>query len=230
MPKKQSTKHKTTKFPFAHPTKHGRLHWKKVLYIVLGGAFGLVLVAAVTAQVIYNKLLWDWASEQSTVKITLLIQSALEGLESIKAEPGDAEDGRQLIPESRLALPAETDEVRRLLYHYNAADSGTDGAGYTWDYPETVQVTTKQLAVQSRTRLMTGHKTEDVFNLLPAAQACNRGFTLQFTGENENGLRLSGQRQLSDGRTLYVFREPACNFDEDTVDALETYLLQAQSY
>lgn len=228
MPKKQ--KSKKSKFPFAHPTKHGKLHWKKVLMIVLIGTFGLLIAAGVTAQIIYNKFIWDRTAENGSLKITLLIQSALEGLENLKSSPAVAADGTLLIKEAKLKLPAETAEVRKLLYYHTPADSGTDGAGYSWDMPESVQITTQQLSTSSRQRLLAMPDVDAVFNLVPEAQACNRGFTLQFKADDSNGLKLSGQKRLQDGRTLYIYREPACNYIPEIVDSLETYLLQAQSY
>lgn len=228
MPKRQTTK--KSKLPFAHPTKHGKLHWKKVLIIVLIGTFGLLIAAGITAQVIYNKFIWDRTAENGSLKITLLIQSALEGLEDLKSAPAQGPDGTQLIKEMRLSLPAETDNVRKLMYFYQAADAGTDGAGYNWNMPESVQITTKQLAGISRQRLLVGQTVDDIFSFVPEAQACNRGFVLQFTAGDDNGLTLSGTRRLQDGRTLYVYREPECKSHVYTVDQLEAYLLQAQSY
>jgi hypothetical protein len=228
MPKKQKVK--KSKFPFAHPTRHGKLHFKKLLFIILIGAFGLVLAAAITAQVLYNKFVWDRLSENSSIKITLLIQSALEGLEDLKTSPEKLSDGTMFIKEARLKMPAETDDVRKLLYYYSPEDAGDDGHGYSWNTPESLEITTKQLSSQSRYKLMNGVTVDDLFKLVPEAQACSRGFLLLFVKDDENGRVLSGQKVLQDGRTVYVYNEPGCSSYEYFTKPLEAYLLQAQSY
>ena len=227
MPKKQTKKKKPS---FAHPTRHGKMHWKKLLFIVIFGAFGLVVAAAITAQVLYNRFVWDRLYENSSLKITLLIQAALEGLEELKTSPENSSDGKLLIKEARLKLPAETTDVRKVLYYYNPATSGTDGTGYTWNESEYIQITTQQLASLSRNKLLTGMSVEEVFNYVPEAQACNRGFSLYFEEKDDNGLTLSGTVVLKDGRTLYVYREPACVSVIENVDKFEAYLLKAESY
>lgn len=232
MPKKQKTRRSAAKakFPFAHPTKHGKLHWKKVTLIVLAGTMGLLLAAAITAQAIYNRFVWDRLAENGSLRITLLIQNALEGLDNLKISPEQAADGSLLIKEMKLKLPAETADVRKLMYFYSPADSGSDDTGYSWNMPESVQITTKQLSDSSRQRLLVANSPLEVFEYVPEAQACNRGFLLQFQADSENGLTLSGQKQLKDGRTVYVYREPNCKYLGYSVDALEEFLLRAESY
>jgi hypothetical protein len=206
--------------------KHFRFSWK---YLFLAIAILLALLM-ITAQVLYDKFIWDRTAEHGTLKVTILIQSALEQLEDLKDTPKEGPNKSQLIEEARLLLPAETDNVRRLLYFHNPADSSTDGTGYTWNTPESVQITTKQLASVTRQRIMAGQDINEIFSYVPEAQACNRGFMLQFTESSDNGLKFSGTKQLKDGRTLYVYREPECKLYEDGMNELEAYLLQAQSY
>lgn len=200
--------------------------WK---YLILAAVVLLALLL-VAVQICFNKFIWDRTAEHGTLKVTILIQSALEQLEDLKETPKEGPNKSQLIEEARLMLPAETDNVRRLLYFHNPADSSTDGTGYVWNTPESVQITTKQLASVTRQRIMTGQNIEEIFGYVPEAQACNRGFALQFTAGSDNGLIFSGTKQLKDGRTLYVYREPECKLYEEGMNELEAYLLQAQSY
>ncbi len=228
MPQKRKTKKQTKKstFPFSHPTRHGRLHWKKGLLIIVLGSFGLVLAAAITAQAAYNRIVWNWMQEHSTVKITLLIQSAMRGLDELKSMPEKTDDGALLIKEARLKLPAETSEVRKLLYFYSPSNSTYQVP----DEPEILQITTGQISTLSRERLLTGQTVDHVFTMVPEAQACNRGMTIEFQPNNDFGLKLSGSKRLQDGRTLYLYREPNCKHYDDLLNSLETHLLRAESY
>lgn len=189
MPNKQKSRKSAAKakFPFAPPTKHGKLHWKKVIIIISAGTLVLLLAAIITAQAIYNRFVWDRLAENSSLRVTLLIQSALEGLDNLKSNPDKSSDGSLLVKEIRLTLPAETVNVRDLMYYYSPADSGDDGSGYSWDIPESVQVTTRQLSASTRQRLLAVSGPLEVFEYVPEAQACNRGFLLQFQADTENG-------------------------------------------
>jgi hypothetical protein len=138
-----------------------------------------------------------------------------------------------LIPEARLKLPPENSDVRQLLYIHEPQDNGQEGNDYTWNTPESIQITTSQLSTTTRQRLFTTTNVDDLFKQVPEAQACSRGFRLVFAEinpEEESGLEFSGSRNLDDGRKLFVYRETECKYISEIVDSLETYLLQAQSY
>jgi len=220
MPKKQ----KNNKLPpFAHPFKHGRLHWKKVLFIVMIGTFGLVLASAVTAQVFYNKYVYDFLGYNSVFQMRTYVKEAINGLIEIYEVVG--EDNR--IEKAKLLLPAETDEVNKVVYFYTPEDKGTYEDGTAYSSPEMVQITTRRLA-QSGTVALNTTDFDALFSGIPQAQACTRSFILHFKAINDNGLTLSVIKKLQDGRTLYIYREPACM--QYGMDELEAYLNLAQSY
>lgn len=144
----------------------------------------------------------------------ILIKSAADNLDELRTRVGD--DRR--IPEIRLQLPPENHDIEGLKYLYH-------------DDSALVEITSRTLTLALPTKLLTQKNIHDLFNEVPEVQACSRGFTLQFdekTKDAEN-LKLSGTKNLSDERTLYIYRETACNIDYG-MDELEAYLMQAQSY
>ncbi len=223
MPKKQ----KRSKFPFAHPTKHGRLHWKKAIIIILCGAFGLLLAAAILAQFFFNRYVFDSLRHVGVFEMRLLIQDAMEGLEDIKSSPEKGSDGRLYIPEARLVLPKESEQVRKLLYFYNPRQDDPDGAGEALAIPETLDATTSAISKMARGSIYSDDM-EEMFNRLPEAQACIRGYHIYFEPQDGSPYELTGSKQLSDGRTLYLYGEPYCQLGD--VEALGDFLLQANSY
>jgi hypothetical protein len=230
MPKKQTTKKKSqkSKLPFAHPTKHGSLHWKKLLFIVLYGAFGLVIVAAVVAQMFYNKYLWDVTYQQGFFQTRSMIVDAIKGIDDSKSTL----DTNNRIPEVKLQLPEPTTEVSKLKYYYEKGNP-TLASEFALPIPESVEITTQSISSIGISGLYTyydGYTYDDLFDSVPFAQACNRGFQIQFEAfsDNDTGVKT---KKLNDGRTLHLQRELGCNgIASDQMDALESYLLQAQSY
>ncbi len=187
---------------------------KSKLKIAALATFGLVLIAAVTAQVWYNLYVWNATQEHAAFKMGTLIKTAIDNLDDIKTDLGN--DGR--IEELRLQLPAQNDDVDDMRYLY-------------FDNPQHAQVTSRLLVTSKTSQLLTQRNTDDLFEAAPGTQACSRGFTLRFSKltDDSDTLRLSGTRNLNDGRTLYVYRETTC----DTLyglNELEAHLLQAQSY
>jgi hypothetical protein len=226
MPKKQTVKNKKNLIPFAHPTKHGKLHWKKLVYIILTGVFILLMAAGATAQVAYNYYVNRTIAHLTSFQIRTLIIEAIEGHDSIKLKP--TADMR--IPEARLQLPAPTNEVRDLLYVYEPAgqfDDTVTGEKYTT--AERIQVTTASLSRSGRSLLNAYDENNPLllFERVPIAQACSRGFSLQFASE-DNSLILTGTTALADGRTLYIYQEPACTIYG--TDEFEAYLSKITSY
>lgn len=226
MPKKQRAKKKKSLIPFAHPTRHGKLHWKKFIYLVLIGAFILLMAAGVTAQVAHNYYVNRTIQQLSSFQIRTLIIEAIEGLDSIKLKP--SADMR--IPEARLQLPAPTNEVRDVLYVYEPAEQYDDTVtGEKETTAERVRITTASLSRSGRSLLNAYDENNPLllFERVPTAQACSRGFSLQFASE-DNGLILTGTTALADGRTLYIYQEPSCSIYG--TDELEAYLSKITSY
>lgn len=203
MPKKQKNKYKP--------------NWKTFGLVVAG----LVLATAVTAQVCYNKFMWDVAQEHSAFKMGTLIKSAVDNLDELKTELGS--DGK--IEEMRIQLPEENPNVFGVRYfHFDAGEQGDES-------PEYVQITSRSLTTQKTNLLIVQRNVEELFETVPGTQACSRGFLLQTSelADDSDSLALSGTSQLEDGRTLYVYRETACNANYG-LNELEDYLLQAKSY
>lgn len=203
MPKKQKNKFKPS--------------WKIFGLITAG----LILVAMITAQVMYNRYMWDVAEEHAAFKMGTLIKSAVDNLDDLKTELGS--DGK--VEELRIQLPEDNPDVYGVRYfHYDAGEQGDES-------PEYVQITSRTLVKQKTNTLIVHRNVEELFEAVPGTQACARGFLLQTSeaSDDTNSLVLSGTRQLNDGRTLYVYRETACNATYG-LDELEDYLLQAKSY
>jgi len=230
MPKKQTTKKKSqkSKLPFAHPTKHGKLHWNKLLFIVLYGAFGLVIAAAIIAQMFYNKYLWDVTYQQQVYITRSFMVDAIKGIDDSKSSP----DTNNRIPEVKLQLPEPTTEVSKLKYYYEKGNP-TLASEFALPIPESVEITTQSLSNLGISRLNAYYDRtayEDLNNNNVFAGACNRGFSIQFEPYWDKW-KNDVSKQLNDGRTMYLYRERGCNgIASDEMDALESYLLQAQSY
>lgn len=221
MPKKQTRRKKLP--AYAHPSRHRQLHWKKIIYIVMFGAFGLVLVAAIIAQLFFNKYVNNSLHSISAFQMRTLIADAIDGLVDNMKSP----DETARIKEARLQLPAETDEVQGIVYTHSPADKGYMEDGTTYEVPEMLQVTTRSLAKSGLSRL-NPTDMNTLFRGVPEAQACTRGFLIYFAAQDDTGLPLAGTPKLQDGRTLYMYREDACR--QYGMDELQGYLLQAQSY
>lgn len=216
-------KHKNNKTKSSSKSVLGQAISSKLKLILDILALALITVAVI-AQIAYNKIVWDRLEETSNLKVAMMIQNAMDGLENLKSSPTKLADGSLLIEEGRLKLPPANENIRNLIYFYNWPTSGTDENGYTWDDPEFIEVTTKQIAGISKYKVLNGTTVEDTFDAVPEAQACNRGFKIQF----EEGEGFDKSVRLEDGRTMFLFRDAGCKMF--AMDALEDYLLQAKSY
>ncbi len=225
MPKKQTSKKKLVKstMPFAHPTRHGKLHWRKILFLTIIGSYLLVLTAAISVQYFYNLIVWSELSRNSIYRMSSLIIDSIDGLTEIKSSPDEA----NRIPEVRLQLSEPTENVKNILYTYEKQQPSPDPNNELYmPFPESLQITSKSITNYGKSKLIPGNSMEELFNNVPEAQACARGFTLQF--EPISDYKDVNNFKLNDGRTLYLYREPACSSEE--MSNLEAYLLQAQSY
>jgi hypothetical protein len=177
-----------------------------------------LVLLGVVSQIAFDRMIWQEQQGQATFRMRTLIGDAINGLNDLKSSP----NANNQIPEVRLQLPPETTYVARVTYLVDK--------NYDTSEVEDVMVTTKSLSSIATGQMNGANDMNTLFDMVPQAQACSRGFTLQFKPTQASGttFKLSGTVNLHDGRTLYVYREPACKVTG--VDELEKYLLQAQSY
>jgi hypothetical protein len=205
--------------------KTRKLNGKLLLALVLG----LLLVIGVLAQIIFNIFVTQQLQQLSAFHTSSLIRDAIQGIEEQKTKLSN----NNRIPEARLQLPAKPESITSVVYYYEEASD---------NWPESFQVTTNDLVALGLSKL-NGQSHEEIFENVPEAQACSRGFTLRFN--QPEGEKAHTSKKLVDGRTLYVWREHQCgqggrNHNEpgtsdadmrfQAMDELESYLLRAQSY
>lgn len=191
----------------------------KALLVILG----LVLVFMICAQLVFNFVVWKYIKELQTVNFANLSKSALKELEDIMIRPEKGTDNRRYIPEAKLVLPAESPELDRVIYLHHPKGDGEFAT------PESLQMNTKSIYSRAISSLYASNINELLYDVMPGVQACSRGFMLQFEPlESTETVKLSGTVKLQDGRTLYVYRETNCNYEE--LNQFESYLLKAQSY
>lgn len=200
---------------------------KKAIAIVI---VGIVLVSLVVAQICFNRFVLKELHRHSAFQMRSLIVEAMQGLDDLRQSP---ENDRR-IPEVRAVLPEPSPEVQNLRYLYHEPVDGSAAH---------IEITTKELIQTAKS--IHGETVEEVFDRVPEAQACNRGFSLYFGDTNVgeysgDTLSFVSEKQLNDGRVVQVWREKGCG-DQSNSDTtgyqnhefmnnLEKHLLQIQSY
>lgn len=202
----------------------------RVIYTIVG----VVLLAALAAQMWFNLFMWDTAQKQAAFQMRSLLVDSIRGIDNMRRMPQD-----NRIPEARLLLPKENAEVGPIRYHYN---------DFYEDEPVTLNVSSNSLVTAGIGMINTNAENmERLFGNVVKSQACVTGFTIAFDekyvgeqgDENTTGEYLAGTKQLADGRTMYLWRQNKCgSSDSDSSDFSshqlmndhEKYLLQIESY
>ncbi len=191
---------------------------------------GSLLVLVIIAQILFNIFVWQELQRNTVFNLRSSLIEAMRGLDEMRKSP---EDGRR-IPEASIILPEETDEVQSIRYIYNdPIDS----------MPPLLEITTKEL---SKTIMkIYGTSVENLFEQVPEAQACSRGFSIVFGEPAPNQLSSSSfifvsKKRLADGREVQLWRDRACGEADSwesvkqerhsMMNDLEKHLLQIDSY
>lgn len=212
-----------------------KINTKTILLIVLV----IALLIGVIGQIVFDAYLWKVDKLNGAFALRTSFKDAILDLEATRKSPID----RQKIPEARLILPGETNDVNNIRYAYYSKDEGQ---------PETIDIGTIELT-NAGFISMNGQNVQEVLDNVPEAQACARGFHIYFEDpkvqDSSSDIKVVGTKKLADNREMYLVREMKCgrntkltqynnseapNFDKtyrsDMMDELEKYLLQAQSY
>ncbi len=177
----------------------------------------LIQFLAILILAFYARFTQTQLQELSTIKIGSLIINAVDGLTD---EPNiDPQTGNIYIHEAQLMLPVQNDPGPKLLYRYTPADESGQG--------EEVRLIDKSYFNQAKVPMVNSQSIEQLFDALPKLQACNRGYQIQFVKRTETDIPLIFEKQLKDGRTIYVYLEDLCS---QTKDTMVPYLLQIDSY
>lgn len=200
---------------------------KKTIILIIAG---LIVVLAITAQVCFNLFVLKELQRHSAFTTRTLIVDAIQSLDELRKSP----EGGRRIPEARVILPPESENIVNLRYTYSEP---------TDDMPASIEITTKGLTQMAIG--LNGTTVEEVFSQVPQAQACHRGFSI-FFGETRVGeylgdtLAFVSKKQLADGREVQLWREKNCGKENDRnsnsahnyeiMNQLEQHLLQMDSY
>jgi hypothetical protein len=155
---------------------------------------------------------------QSTIKISTLINNAVEALNS--PIPQDAKTGTLYIREAKMTLPPAPDRSLMFYYSYNPSIDGMN---------EEIRFSNKQLVDMQKNKVYAHQTLKEVFDEVPKLQACSRGYLVIFNKPDkfETDGHEVFQKKLKDGRTAYVYLEDKC---ADNKEKFIPYLQQMDSY
>lgn len=209
------------------PKKQIKLSPKKIII----GIIAIVAVLLISAQMCFNLFVWTTLKVQSTTQLTTQIISAMDGLDELRKSPVDG----QKISEARLILPKGKGDLATVKYIYSEPVD---------EMPATIDISTTAIISTSKS-MLSANSTEELFEQVPIAQACGRGFRIGFADPKLDGrdtsLKFVAKKKLADNREIYITREQNCgDKSKDSgstehvlhqmMDDLEKHLLQAQSY
>lgn len=155
-------------------------------------------------------------SDLSSHTIGNLIVEAVDGLST--PVPMDAQTGNLYVQDAKLTLPPATEQTPALLYSYYPGDESGQ---------EELRLVDASAVRSAKVPVISGQSMESVFEAVPKLQACARGYLVVFSERTETDIPKVFQKQLRDGRTIYVYLEDAC--DEGKQNMLD-YLWHIESY
>lgn len=189
----------------------------------------LALIIGIIAQVIFNIFMWKSTELQNAFIIRTSISEAITNQQAQQQTLVD----KQKIPEAKLLLPQENNDVNNIRYTYNEKEDDT---------PAYIEITSLQITNSGLARIY-GQSMHEVMQNVPEAQACFRGFRIyinkQDTQNAEGETKLVSTKKLNDGREVFIVRELGCGKDPQTgsddtrtflMNNLEKYLLKIESY
>jgi len=146
-----------------------------------------------------------------------LILSSVDVLnKEVKADP---QTGIVYIHEAKLTLPPPTDSTQDLLYNYQVA------VGF--DTGREVRLVDQQNLSLAKNALYNPTNFNNINAAIPKLQACARGYRIAFKNISDVTQTLQFNKQLKDGRMIYVFSENLCS---DNTDNVLPYIKQIESY
>jgi hypothetical protein len=200
---------------------------KKTIKWAAVSAAVLTVSVAVFAQVMFNIYIKQNVDSLSVFPIRSLVREAIIGLIEIKESP-EVADNAMVIEEFGIKFPVDdnyTTKANSVIYSYYDWDELEENPG------DELEITTSEIA-RSGTSLISTNM-EELFSKIPQAQACARGYKVtksefEKTDTLGNDLFRYGTVILSNGETLYIYRERLCIY-EDSMDSLGKFLLTAES-
>ena len=187
---------------------------KFFLPLIVGLQF--IVISALASYAFY---IHEQIKPLESIQIASIISQAVDGLnQPVRA---DAQSGKLYIAPTHLTLPATTNARPLLEYQYTAANGDT--------LAELHIVSVANVAA-AKAKLTSAPSVAAVFDGVPSLQACARGYRIFFTPKAPDGLEKVLQKQLSDGRTIYIYNEKTCLENNDSQDVMTTYLSQIDSY
>lgn len=192
-----------------------KLKREKTKYIVPGIIFIQFLIITVLGYFVYVN--WLRTDELSTIKISNLIITAVEYL--TRPIPSDPKNGVVYVPEAHLELPAPPDNTYYLYYNYSPTIPP--------DSTAEVRLINRQDFMMAKSKVLVANNLDGVFDAVPEMQACTRGYRVLFSPDKTGEAPEVFQKKLTDGRTVYVYKEKACSA---TSFSMIPYLKQIESY
>lgn len=199
---------------------------KKSILITLGC---IVLILGIAAQIMFNIFVWEEFQRLSSIQFRANMIDSVNVMDTLKSSPMDG----QKIPEARIVLPKNTDEINRLRYLYHESYDET---------PASISVTTFDIETFSRS--IVNYKTiDEILNKYGMYAACKRGVTIYLSDpklDQNSQEKLIAQKTLADGREVFIVNDKNCGIKNSSdpnesqlykmTNDLEQYLTQIQSY
>lgn len=189
---------------------------------VIGQAFGtkrrLLIAAAVVAAVAGSALFLSFAgpagygpynrqAEMEPIR-TLIVRS----IESFGTPaPVDAKTGDTYFPQAALFLPASVGQDMLSPVSYT----------YTWEEAaRSLTVVDRAILRHKTTTLYTAQNIDELFERVPAVQACSRGVMVQPAGKTPQGWKRHGSLKAADGSVLYLYADTLCPDNQAVAERL----------
>lgn len=167
---------------------------KAVLLAIVVAA--LILVVAAGCAVIRSIVRYEQAYNAAmTTSIRELVINAASN--TLTAAPVDFKTGDIHFPGSGLYIPAQHDGLK-LNYRYEF----TTGE---------LVIASDRIFSQDVAQLYSTQKVDEVFDLVPHLQACQRGFTVSYNDNVDSEEYILSQKvALNNGKMLYVYEDGGC--------------------
>lgn len=163
----------------------------------------------------YNRMARAVDRAESITLSSLLVRS-IEGIH--RPAPVDPTTGDVYFPEAKLKIPRNV-SMPELLYSYSSGDA---------TLPEEISITSEATSRHATNRVVAAESVDEVLAAVPEAQSCRRGLLLTYDEQDSSAEKeLLITKILENGRTLYIYSEPACSSIKvellDVFSSIESY-------